>query len=256
MKRVGKAIYLVWVMLFLGVTACSPVPTSSTPLTEEKGAVLPDCYEQGYAEYLRTEKDFWLYSDFDTHSDLPKIDEACYIPLGQSAYGYLLRDTEKNGLFGMDRTGEVVMISDIREEIVTTWVSDPVFYVAFSRSVWRGTFDGLWEKIYEIPEDENYYTVSNIYPISTADVRIDLLDHRVAQKTDWYGTGDGYTYKCAIYSTLTQQMYEIPDSISPNLVGYLSARFEDILASGRDPYALCCQDLSIYKKYSGMENIT
>ncbi len=252
MKRVGKIVCLVGVMLLLAVTACSPVPTSSIPAEEELVAVLPDCYEQGYSEYLRTEKDFWAYLDFEGQ-ELPAVDKDGYVSLGQSAYGYLLCNTEKNALFCMDRAGQIVKIADIYEEIVTTWASDPVFYVAFSRSVWRGTFDGLWEEIYAIPEEQSYYTVSNIYPISTTDVRIDLLDHRVEPKTDWYGTGDGYTYQCGIYSTITNHMYEIPDAISPNLVPYLTARFEDILESGRNPYEICCQNLTIYKKYSGME---
>ncbi|MBO5783720.1 MAG: hypothetical protein J6R33_01985, partial [Clostridia bacterium] len=62
------------------------------------------------------------------------------------------------------------------------------------------------------------------------------------------------TYKCGIYSTITDRMYEIPNYISPNLEEYLTARFADILSSKQNPYELCCQDMSIYKQYSDMEH--
>lgn len=260
MKQIRKVLCLLAVLvLLMGVAGCHVNPDSSSmpalPLEDEKEpVVLPDCYEMGYEEYLKTEKDFWAYSDFKVEEKLPELDKTQWVGLAGSTYGTLVCNKEKTALYLTDRSGEFTKITDVDDEIIKAWGSDPVFYIAFSRSVWRGTFDGLWEKIYEVPEDQTYYTVSNIYPISTTDVRIDLLDHRVAQIKDWYGTGDGYTYKCGIYSTITDRMYEIPNYISPNLEEYLTARFADILSSKQNPYELCCQDMSIYKQYSDMEH--
>ena len=256
MKQLRKVFFLLAVLILLiAVAAChvNPGPSSTPvlPSENEKEPVitLPDCYEIGYEEYLKTEKDFWAFSNFKVEKKLPELDKTQWVGLAGSTYGTLVSNKEKTALYLTDRSEEFTKIADVEDEIIKAWGSDPVFYIAFSRSVWRGTFDGLWEKIYEIPEDQAYYTVSNIYPISTTDVRIDLLDHRVEQIKDWYGTGDGYTYKCGIYSTITNRMYDIPDVIEPNLAPYLTARFGDILDAGKDPYTLCCLDVSIYKKY-------
>ncbi len=285
MKRKRKGIHLLAILILLIYMLCGCAHTSSSidssipdPISSEY--ILPDCYTVGWQEYLKQESDFWKYSDEDFGNGTFQLDETgryhecengaghvlyhpkegdsvCLLQLsadewvfyGSFHYGALLYNKTEFRLIVVDHLGKKTTLFDVDAPIVELDAQDPVYYVAFSDSVWRGTFDGLWECVYQIPADESHYTLSYIHPISTTDIRIHLLDQSVPQIQNWQGTGDGFSYKCFIYSALTKKTYEITDDPYPNLTDYLQDRNQDIITLGEDPKSLCCQDMSIYQSY-------